>query len=268
LGARGSSGFSVSDGIFWSIGLYDNLGLKETEQGYVRPISEPVDIINLSLGGSTTVSCEADSYMRAAISEAYNKNISVVIAAGNEATDTKYVYPANCEKAFTVSSNAISGEISRFSNYGTYSDLSIIGEDVTVAEMSTTFYGTDVNCGASADYSDCYSTSTGTSMSTPNVVGVLALMKMVHPELSAKERESMLLSTAVPYEQKGDGTASRASKVGYGAGVVNAYNALLNDPLAISHIRLAHRYANTNAFFQDAYVTEMKKSCSNCLFYV
>ncbi|BFL85177.1 hypothetical protein LFREDSHE_36270 [Shewanella baltica] len=256
---KSSSGNSVSDGVFWAIGSYDNYGLKEGDKGYVRPISEPVEIINLSLGGKADFSCESNSYMKSAIEEAYSKNISVVIAAGNESTDTKYVYPANCEEAFTVSSNQISGEISKFSNYGTYSDLSMIGESVTVAEISSFYYGSSANCGVAADYSDCYSTSTGTSMATPNVVGVLALMKMVHPDLSAKELEAKLLNTAVPYEQKVDGTASRASKVGYGAGVVNAYNALLNDPLEIGHVKLEHRYANTNAAFQDAYVVEMKK---------
>lgn len=254
-----SSGNSVSDGVFWAIGSYDNYGLKEGDKGYVRPISKPVEIINLSLGGKADFSCESNSYMKSAIEEAYSKNIIVAIAAGNESTDTKYVYPANCEEALTVSSNQISGEISKFSNYGTYSDLSMIGESVTVAEISSSYYGSLVSCGVAADYSDCYSTSTGTSMATPNVVGVLALMKMVHPDLSAKELEAMILNTAVPFEQKGDGTASRASKVGYGAGVVNAYNALLNDPLEIGHVKLEHRYGNTNAAFQDAYVVEMKK---------
>lgn len=256
---KSSSGNSVSDGVFWAIGSYDNYGLKEGDKGYVRPISEPVEFINLSLGGKADLSCESNSYMKSAIEEAYSKNISVVIAAGNESTDTKYVYPANCEEAFTVSSNQISGEISKFSNYGTYSDLSMIGEEITVAEISSNYYGSSANCGVAADYSDCYSFSRGTSMATPNVVGVLALMKMVHPDLSAKELEAMLLNTAVPFEQKGDGTASRASKVGYGAGVVNAYNALINDPLEIDNVKLEHRYGNTNAAFQDAYVVEIKK---------
>ena len=54
----------------------------------------------------------------------------------NESTDTKYIYPANCEEA--TGPNQISGEISKFAElWGTYSDLSMIGESVTVAEISS-----------------------------------------------------------------------------------------------------------------------------------
>ncbi|GIU03521.1 hypothetical protein TUM4261_01310 [Shewanella sp. c952] len=257
LGSYGGNGYSTANGIWWAIKKYSNGSLQEGDQGYVRPISEPVDVINLSLGGKSAISCEANSYTKDAITEAYNMNISVVIAAGNESADTTYVTPANCEEAFGVASSKMSGEISVFSNYGQFADIAMHGEEITGATMSTLYYGTGSNCGDSNSYDDCYAESSGTSMSAPNVSGVLALLKLAYPDLSAKEREAMLLNTAVPHEFNGNGQASRASKVGYGAGVINAYNALKNDALAIDTVNVQHRYAEFTSPVQEAYLAKM-----------
>ncbi|QQX80731.1 S8 family serine peptidase [Shewanella sp. KX20019] len=257
LGSFGGDGYSIGDGIWWAIKKYSNGSLQEGDKGYVRPISEPVDVINLSLGGKSALSCEANSYTKDAITEAYKMNISVVIAAGNESADTTYVTPANCEEAFGVASSKMSGEISRFSNYGQFADIAVHGEEITGATMSTIYYGTSRNCGDSNSYNDCYAENSGTSMSAPNASGVLALLKLAYPDLSAKEREAMILNTAVPHELNGNGQASRASKVGYGAGVINAYNALKNDALAIDKVNVQHRYAAFTSPVQEAYLVRM-----------
>ncbi|WP_028762587.1 S8 family peptidase [Shewanella colwelliana] len=257
LGGYGGGSHTIANGVWWAIKKYSNGSLNEGDQGYVRPISEPVDVINLSLGGYSEMSCEANSYMQDAVSEAYKMNISVVIAAGNEAADTTYVTPANCEEALAVASSKMGGEISNFSNFGQFADLAIHGEEITGATIGTFYYGTGRNCGSSASYDDCYSEKTGTSMSAPNVSGILALLKLTHPDLSAKEREAMMLNTAVPYELNGHGQASRASKVGYGAGVVNAYNAIRNDVLAIEKVNVQHRYEEFASPVQEAYLTQM-----------
>jgi len=260
LGADSGSSTDATNAIFWAVGSYSNGNLQPTDQGYVRPISKPVDIINLSLGGVANFSCEANSYLKEAIDEAYRKDVMVVIAAGNESTNTRYVNPANCEKALTISSNKKSGEISNFSNFGDFSDVSMIGEQIIVASVNEVYYGASNNtCGSSDDVSDCYSTSSGTSMSTPNVAGALALLKMVHPTFSAKELEAMLLNTAVPFVLTTQGNVSRAAQVGYGAGVVNAYNALLNDPLIIDKINIKHHYAGTDSVFQETHIKQILK---------
>jgi len=257
LGSFGGGSNDIANGVWWAIGKYNNGSLKEGDNGYVRPISEPVDVINLSLGGKSAMSCEANSYMQDAISEAYKMNISVVIAVGNESTDTTYVTPANCEEALGIASSKMGGEISTFSNFGQFADIAVHGEEITGATINTMYYGSGRNCGSSASYDDCYSENTGTSMSAPNASGILSLLKLVHPELSAKEREAMLLNTAVPYELNGNGQASRASKVGYGYGVANAYNAISNDALAIESVNVQHRYGEFTSPVQEAYVAQM-----------
>uniref|UniRef100_UPI004047379A S8 family serine peptidase n=1 Tax=Shewanella baltica TaxID=62322 RepID=UPI004047379A len=260
LGADSGSTTDATNAIFWAVGSYSNGNLQPTDKGYVRPISKPVDIINLSLGGVANFSCEANSYLKEAIDEAYRKDVMVLIAAGNESTNTRYVNPANCEKALTISSNKKSGEISNFSNFGDFSDVSMIGEQIIVASVNEVYYGASNNtCGSSDDVSDCYSTSSGTSMSTPNVAGALALLKIVHPTFSAKELEAMLLNTAVPFVLTTQGNVSRAAQVGYGAGVVNAYNALLNDPLIIDKINIKHHYAGTDSVFQETHIKQILK---------
>ncbi|WP_162618089.1 S8 family peptidase [Shewanella halifaxensis] len=260
LNGQGAGGGSaLTDGMLWAMGEYTNPeGLTPSDRGWVNPISAPVDIINLSLGGSTTLSCEMDSYFKEAISLAYEKNISVVIAAGNEFTDTTYVTPANCTEALTVASSKIGGDISVFSNYGQFVDIAIHGEEITTAHVSSNFYGSGATCGeGDVEVTTCYSKSSGTSMSTPNISASIGLLKMVYPDLTAKELETMLLNTAVKTNYLADGTLSTAAKVGYGAGVANVYNALMNNPLAITKVSAKHHFDGYESQLQQMFVSNI-----------
>ena len=107
-----------------------------------------------------------------------------VAAAGNSNSDndTWPTYPASYPQdiVLTVASTQIDGNRSSFSNYGE------LGVDVAApgsAILSTVFGGG-------------YATYSGTSMATPHVVGVAALVRSVAPELTALQVKERLIDSS------------------------------------------------------------------------
>jgi subtilisin family serine protease len=164
------------------------------------------NVINLSLGGYNY------SYsMDEAIRYAFTKGTVIIAAAGN--SDTYYnTYPAAYDGAFGVSATNSNDKITQFSNYGNYIDFAAPGEDIysTVA-------------GSGYDYMD------GTSMASPVVSGVAALILSKNPLLSPNEVKAILASSAIDLGNGG-------WDYFYGYGRVNAYRALQATPLPMSGI--------------------------------
>lgn len=212
----------------------------------------------MSLGGTAPTSCYDDSYTQALIKEAYDKEISVVIAAGNESMDTRFSNPAQCEQAFTVASNQTSGELSSFSNYGALVDVSAKGEHVLGGSINSQIFLGDSDCN---DPSRCYATHSGTSMSTPNMAALLGLVKMVYPDIGAKEREAMIQSTARPALRASNGAATKASVLGYGSGVANGEAAMhANQTLDLHRQQIRHRFEGFTSAAQQQYLQQLNQS--------
>ncbi|MFN2746132.1 MULTISPECIES: S8 family serine peptidase [unclassified Bacillus (in: firmicutes)] len=67
-----------------------------------------------------------------------------------------------------------------------------------------------------------YAIMDGTSMATPHISGIVALMREVNPNISVDEIERILLKTATPLSDK---TFTKSPNNGYGYGLVNALKA-------------------------------------------
>lgn len=133
-------------------------------------------VLSASLGGHGTFQTIGD-----AISQAVNKGVIVVVAAGNEASDACGFSPANVAAAVTVGATTDSDEEATFSNYGGCVDIYAPGARI-------------VSAGHNSD-EDANSLS-GTSMATPHVAGVAALMFQHSGSLSPAELANFLTSTA------------------------------------------------------------------------
>ncbi|MEG4318647.1 MULTISPECIES: S8 family serine peptidase [unclassified Microcoleus] len=138
------------------------------------------NIINLSLGheiGSQTVD--------AAIQYATDKGVFVVIAAGNDGSNQPG-YPARDADRFGIAVGGIdiNGRMNEYSNRAGSQVLNYVvapGVDI----YSTTPYNT-------------YETYSGTSMATPHVAGVAALILSANPTLTPAQVEYILTTTANP----------------------------------------------------------------------
>jgi thermitase len=121
--------------------------------GIIWAADNGAQIINLSLGGS-----DASSTLEDAINYAWSKGVVVVAAAGNNG-NTVPVYPAYYANCIAVAATDANDEKPLWSNYGDWVDIAAPGRDI----YSTLKDGS-------------YGYKSGTSMSTPHVAGLAALV--------------------------------------------------------------------------------------------
>jgi len=201
LGKCGGYTSDIADAIIWASG------------GSVAGVpanANPARVINMSLGGGGA----CDTTTQNAINSARSRGTVVVVAAGNENTDASSSNPANCAGVVTVAATNRSGGRAYYSNYGTVVDVAAPGGDARVAGggiLST------LNAGTTVPGADNYAFYQGTSMATPHVAGVVALMLAKNPSMTPDQVESTLKSTS---------RAFPATCSGCGAGLVDANAAL------------------------------------------
>ena len=164
-----------------------------------------------------------------AIKYAEKKDVLIVHAAGNDAKDidTENNYPNDSvDKKTEFADNVITIGALNY-EYGTnvVADFSNIGKDnVDVFAPGVKIYASTPN--------NTYQFLQGTSMASPNVAGVAALIRSYYPKLSAKQVKHILMDsgTAVltdvafggnPEDKRPFTSLSKSGKM------VNAYNALL-----------------------------------------
>lgn len=146
-------------------------------------VSKGAHILSNSWGGGGF-----SSALRDAITTANQRGILFVAAAGNSGTDNDVnpSYPANYDVANVVSVAATDrrNTLASFSNYGRDSvDLGAPGVEI-------------YSCTAASNTS--YDVFNGTSMATPHVAGVAALVKARFPTATASEIKSKILGTVTP----------------------------------------------------------------------
>ncbi|TFW29745.1 peptidase S8 [Massilia arenosa] len=194
LGKCGGYTSDIADGMIWaSGGTVTNVPANPNK----------ARVLNLSLGGSGA----CDITTQNAINSARSRGTVVVVAAGNSNVDAVNSNPANCAGVITVAATNRSGGKASYSNYGNVVTVAAPGGDTGGYILSTW------NAGTRGPGADNYGYMAGTSMATPHVAGVVALMLSVNPALTPDEVAAKLKSTARPFP---------ASCVGCGAGIVNA----------------------------------------------
>ena len=175
----------------------------------------PADVINLSLGGGGYINSEQIVFDQVA-----QKGILTVAASGNEGS-SRVGYPAAYDNVFAVGAVDATNRVTDYSNQG--GDLSL------VAPGGNT--GADANGDGQPDgvlstyYDDGqpeYIFLQGTSMATPHVAGVFALMKSVNPSLNFNAINSMLTQGAITDDLGAVGFDEQ-----YGWGLINAQKAVI-----------------------------------------
>jgi len=172
-------------------------------------------VINLSLGGSVGA-----SYLEEALAYAYGKGVTIVAASGNGNVG-KVSYPAAYD-AYVIAVGATRYNETRapYSNYGTSLDIVAPGGDTSV-DQNGDGYGDGVLqqtiSGALNNFS--YQYFNGTSMATPHVAGVAALVIAKGTATTPADVRTALLSSADDL-----GTLGRDNTFGFG--IVDAYGAV------------------------------------------
>ena len=187
LAANGSGNFSnIVKAIYWAINGPDNI--------YGTADDFLPDAINLSVGvpGITYANfCDNNDAtsrtMTQAIQYARNHGVVVVIAAGNNSGG---VLMSGCiDSSFTVGAVDSTGTIAGFSGRGNGVDITAPGVNI-YSTLSGSSYGN----------------ISGTSMATPVVSGIVALIKNAFPNYTVNQVENAIINTAVDLGTPGKDT--------------------------------------------------------------
>lgn len=169
LGKCGGVTSDIADAMRWAAGI---------PVTGVPTNPTPAKIINLSLGG--VGACSAT--FQQAIDDVNAKGVTVVVAAGNDGLSTGLDQPANCRGVISVGATDATGRRASFSNFGANIALSAPGVNI----LST------ANGGTTTPGGDTYGPASGTSLATPQVTGVAALMLAVNGNLTPTQIQQKL----------------------------------------------------------------------------
>lgn len=206
----GGTSYDVDQAVRYAAGLTNDSGT--TPQ-------IPADIINLSLGGAPFSQATQNLY-----DEVRSAGVMVVAAAGNSATAAPG-YPAAYDGVVSVSAVDLQRRLTAYSNTGNSIDVAAPGGDNSV-DLNGDGYPDGVLSTAGrvsgSTLNFVYSFLSGTSMASPHVAGVLALMKSVNPKLTPADIDAMLAEGLLSDDL---GTPGRDDQFGYG--IINAQRAVL-----------------------------------------
>ena len=214
LGVDGGSTSDIIDGILWAAGV---------QVAGVPTNPNPAQIINLSLGGSGL--CEAGSTLQRTFDQVNAKKVIVVVAAGNENVEAADTIPASCSGVITVGATNKAGSRAPYSNFGPRVDVMGPGGQSTASSSDDEVLSLDKQDGPGGGFG--YGYKQGTSMATPHVAGVLALLKSKDPSLNFSRALSILKRTARPLTAtQCTGAGTGKEPIDCGAGLIDAFAAL------------------------------------------
>jgi serine protease len=214
LGSGNSRLSDVLQGMLFAAGLANNSTFLPATKA---------DIINMSLGGSG--SC--DSVLQGVVDRVRAAGVVIVAASGNDSKLGSLVpvsTPANCNGVISVGAVDASRQRSGYSNGGAGLTLVAPGGDLNAATTGNGLPDGIFSLWAewrSGVRQPGYTAIQGTSMASPHVAGVLALMKWANPALTGAQIEALIKGGTITDDVGAPGKDSET-----GAGLINAKRAV------------------------------------------
>lgn len=165
-------------------------------QGIIWATDQGARVINLSLGNYADA-----QFLHDAIRYAFDRDVVLIAASGNDDTATPG-FPAAYPEVLAVSATDHLNRRASFSNYGEYIDVAAPGLNI-----ASTFPGSQ------------YAAMSGTSMASPHVTALAALIRSVNPMLKNIEVMEIIRQTATDLGPEG-------RDIHFGYGLINVDKAL------------------------------------------
>ena len=178
-----------------------------------KAVNDKVQIISMSLGGPGS----PDDPVSTAVNRATELGVVVIVAAGNNGPLPESIgSPGVAREAITVGATDKNDVIAQFSSRGPIPGLDVVKPEVMAPGVK--ILSTVLN-GGEASYN-------GTSMATPHVSGIVALMLQLNPSLKPGEIKQILMGSALDLG---------AGAFVQGAGRVRAFPAMVPAAYRLSH---------------------------------
>jgi serine protease len=215
---HGASTLDITNAMLYAAGLPNNSGMVPARRA---------DVINLSLGSD--VSCPV-AYQNA-IDQVRAAGVLVVAAAGNSSRNDQgrriaVGAPANCRGVISVGAVDVNRRLAYYSNSGSALSLVAPGGDSSTGTINAAggvhaIYSTIGTFSSAGQRQSGFGPMEGTSLATPHVAGVLALMRHVNPALTPAQVDALLTAGKLSDDL---GNTGRDTEFGYG--LINARKAL------------------------------------------
>lgn len=157
-------------------------------------------VANMSLGGGLSAS------LNDAVERAVAAGVVFAVAAGNENTDACNKSPASAPSALTVGATDNSDSRASYSNYGSCLDIFAPGSGITSAYYTAT---------------NAYASMSGTSMASPHVAGIAAVILGDSPTSTPAQVRSAMLAAATSSVVSNPGSLSPNALLSNLFGVIN-----------------------------------------------
>jgi len=245
--ARSNNSIGIA-GVCWnckimSVKTHYNFGfgyISDIAMGIIYAVDNSADVISMSFGSN-----KAPNLLKDVVDYAYSKDIVLVAAAGNNGVSDEF-YPAAFNNVIAVAGTDNNDErmntwdfiIKTVSNYGPWVDVAAPGEEI-YSTMPT--YHVFLNIWG---WKKNYDYLSGTSMATPHVAGLAALLLSKYPSLSLRKVKSLICENVDRYY----------SKYYLGTGRINAFKALNENilppevpetPTGLTHGKKGEKYTYT-----------------------
>ncbi len=157
--------------------------------------SDHLDVISMSLGGGG----DPDDPISRAVDNVVDAGVIAVIAAGNSGPYEQTIgSPGTARKAITVGATDKTDQIAEFSSRGpvvwsngTLSKPDVVAPGVAICAAEWDSWLADRRC-----FDDKHIAISGTSMATPHVSGLVAILKQKFPNLSPEDIKNILKTTS------------------------------------------------------------------------
>jgi subtilisin family serine protease len=253
IGGVGNNNIGIA-GVNWKVSILPIKFLTATGSGNIADAVEAINyarkmkarVMNNSWGSPAAGS----EILKKAIQAASDSGILFVAAAGNDGlnNDVEMFYPATypIKNIISVAASSNQGKLAYFSNYGP--------KTVHVVAPGMGIYSTSKN--------GQYAFLSGTSMATPHVAGLAALLLSIYPQWTGSELKDQIIRTSKRTHLLAPSVIAKGSVDAF-----NAVNGIFQTPepresewvTKPMHLETEHPYANNTDLKFEVKVPGAKK---------